>query len=75
MSDYIDLNALLRIVVTCLLLGAGVSVAFAVAVIGADRGSEARTSTARLANGTLVVLGTAVCLVAAAVGVWAMTQK
>lgn len=75
MNDYVDIHALLRIVVTCLLLGAGVSVAFAVAVIGADRGTEARSSAARLANGSLVVVGTAVCLVAAAVGVWAMTQK
>jgi uncharacterized membrane protein YidH (DUF202 family) len=75
MNDYIDIHALLRIVLTCLLLGAGVSVAFAVAVIGADRGTTARTPAARLANGGLVVVGGAVCLLAAAIGVWAMTQK
>ncbi len=75
MDSYIDIQALLRIVVTCLLLGAGVSIAFAVAVIGADRNATARTAGARIANGVLIVAGTAVCLVAAAIGIWAMTQK
>jgi hypothetical protein len=75
MSAYIDLHALLRIVVTCLLLGGGVSAAFATAVIGADRQATATSGTARVANLGLIVAGSAICLAAAGVGLWAMTQK
>lgn len=75
MSTYVDLGALARIIVTCMLLGGGVAVAFAMAVIGADRQASAASTGARLVNVVLMVVGTGICLGAAGLGFWAMTQK
>jgi hypothetical protein len=72
LSDYVDWDALGRIAVTSLAIGAFVVAAFSGIVVGFDRRSLGRNQAGAVA---LISLGTLVCLAGFAVGMVAMLDK
>ena len=74
--DYVDTDALWRILAASLLASVLVPVAFAAAITGQGRREQAGASGGSDALGTaMVVIGACVCIGAIALGLWAMLQK
>ena len=74
--DYVDPDALWRILAVTLLASVLVPVAFAAAITGQGRRDEAVARGGSDALGTVMVIaGAFVCLAAIILGIWAMLQK
>ena len=75
-APIVDLSALWRIIVASLVGGAGVAIVFGFVVLGVERAqSSGSDAGARALNYTLAAVAGAFCLLAVAIGVYAMTQK
>ena len=75
-SDYVDPQALGKVLAVTLLASVLVPVAFSAAIVGQERREEASALGRSSAVGTLmVVCGVFVCVAAIALGIWAILQK
>ena len=75
-APIIVLSALWRIIVASLVGGAGVAIVFGLVVLGVERAQSPDAGAgARALNYTLAAVAGAFCLLAVAIGVYAMTQK
>jgi hypothetical protein len=76
-SALVDTSALWNIIAASLAAGAGVVVAFGLALVGASRFSQDRdgSALARAGYGLLVISCAAFCIAAVVIGFWAMTKK
>jgi hypothetical protein len=71
-TPFIDGSALWHIIVISLAAGAGLALIFGIALLGFERGEEAKTSGERTGGYLLTAVGAAVCVAIVAVGVWVM---
>jgi NADH:ubiquinone oxidoreductase subunit 6 (subunit J) len=74
-ATLINWNALWKIAAAAFIGGAGVVVAFGVALLGLERARTARSDGMRLAHRALAGACGVLCIAAVAVGLYAMTDK
>jgi hypothetical protein len=71
-SDYVDWDALWRVLALGLVFGAGVVALFSVAIVGLD---SAETGVGRIRGRAVAVICFALCALAVVYGIWVMLDK